>query len=255
MVLMKMVRELAELESARKLMYGRLADFMLQNIDISRVSTVLEAGCGRGSLTVHLAERIGERCKIIAFDIFEGPYRGDLENLRKTVQKMGLENIIKIVKGDVRNMKGINNETVDLILSNELFCDLDRQGLQRALQEFYRILKPKRQMVHGELIPAAENRAQELVIEANSYSLETMVPRPEWFSPTADEVVALMHKMGFTEFLVKYFKTNLRLGFDVALNVLKEWNTDPDFIVRHEKELRRYGLEFPMEHVIFSEKG
>lgn len=242
-----------ELKPARRFMYNRLADFLINNVDVDRISTVLEAGCGSGRLTVPLAEKVGEGRRIIAFDIFSGPYGGDLGILRRAIQWQGLRDIIMAVKGDVRNM-GIGNETVDLIVSNELFCDLDRHGLERTLKEFYRVLKPKGQMAHAELNPFPENRAQEILIEADSYSLKTLTPRPPWFSPSADEVAILMHKIGFRNILVKYFETNLRLSFEVAVAQLKEWNMDLDFISKCEEDLRRYGLEFPMEHVIFCEK-
>jgi len=243
-----------KVESSLGFMYNRLADFLIKNIDLDRVSMVLEAGCGSGRLTIPLAEKLGAKRKIIAFDISSGPYEGDLEILEKTIRKKGLEELIETVKGDVRNMKGIQDEKIDLIVSNELFCDLDRRGLERALKEFHRILKPKGQMAHAELNPFPKNRAQEILIESNSYSLETLTPRPDWFSPSADEVAVLMHKIGFRNILVKYFETSLRLGFEAALELLKIWKTDPKFIMKYDKKLRRYGLEFPMEHVIFCEK-
>lgn len=250
---MKIANE--QFESASSAMYNRLVDFMLEKIDLNRVSTVLEAGCGSGRLTIPLAERGGEKCVIIAYDLFMGPYKESLEILRETIQEKGLEHIVKIVIGDVRNMKGIKNETVDLIVSNELFCDLDLHGLENTLLEFYRILRFKGQMVHAELVPIPENKAQELFIKADySYSLETMTPQPEWFSPSADEVATLLHKTGFTKINVKYFETNLKLSFKAALKRLKEWNVDPIFTTTYEKDLRRYGLEFPMEHVISCEK-
>ena len=63
------VVKLEELEPARRSMYNRLADFLINNLNVDRISTVLEAGCGSGRLTVPLADRIGEGRKIIAFDI------------------------------------------------------------------------------------------------------------------------------------------------------------------------------------------
>jgi len=148
----------------------------------------------------------------------------------------------------------LEDESVDLIISNELFCDLDRNGLERAIKEFYRILKPNGQMAHGELNPAAENEAQRLLIEANAYSLETAQPKPEWFSPFSDEVAALMHKIGFKNIRVEYFETNVKMNFNKSIENLKEWKTDPAFIERHLNDLKGYGMEFPMEHVIFCQK-
>ncbi|MFQ6124463.1 MAG: methyltransferase domain-containing protein [Candidatus Heimdallarchaeota archaeon] len=250
---MKIANE--QFESACSAMYNRLVDFMLEKIDLNRVSTVLEAGCGSGRLTIPLAERGGEKWVVIAYDLFMGSYKKSLEILRETIQKKDLDHIVKIIIGDVRNMKGIKNETVDLIVSNELFCDLDLHGLETTLLEFYRILRFKGQMVHAELVSIPENKAQEFFIKADySYSLETMTLQPEWFSPSADEVATLLHKTGFTKINVNYFETNLKLNFNAALKRLKEWNVDPSFTTTYEKELRRYGLEFPMEHVISCEK-
>ena len=255
MMVMTAIDDPEKVESALSSIYNRLADFLIKNIDLDRVSMILEAGCGSGRLTIPLAEKLGARRKIIAFDISSGPYEGDLEILEKTIRKKGFEKLIETVKGDVRNMEGIQDEKIDLIVSNELFCDLDRRGLERALKEFYRILKPKGQMAHAELNPFPENRAQQILIESNSYSLETLTPRPEWFSPAADEVAVLMHKTGFRDIYVKYFETNLRFGFKAAVELLKKCKTDPKFVTKYEKALRKYGLELPMEHVIFCEKS
>ncbi len=251
---MKTLNTTKDLELAHRLMYERLADFLTRNVNLDHVSVALEAGCGSGQLTIPLAKRIAKRCKIIAFDISSGPYDGALRVLGRIIQKRRLVGTVEIVKGDVRNMINIKDETVDLIISNELFCELDRRGLRRAIKEFYRILKRGRQMVHAELNPFPENKAQELMIKANSYSLETMTPRPSWFSPTADEIAGNLHKTGFSKIHVKYFETNLRLGFDLAVKQLRKWKTAPIFMARYEEDLRRYGLEYPIEHAVFCEK-
>jgi ubiquinone/menaquinone biosynthesis C-methylase UbiE len=238
-------------------MYSRLADFLVDNLDFRRVSVILEAGCGSGELTIPFARnvlKILEEFTIIALDVSTGPYRKTLNTLKERVLKGGLEKFVVVVKGDVRSLKTIKNESVDLIVSNELFCDLDRRGLEEALREFYRVLKPNGQMAHGELSPIPENPAQRLLMEADSFSVETLTPRYEWFSPFSDEVAALMHKIGFKDIAVKYFETNVHLSFDEALKQLKEWNVNPTFIEKRMEDLKKHGLEFPMEHIIFCKK-
>jgi len=239
-------------------MYEKLADFMIENLDLhDDTSTILEAGCGSGKLTIPFAKkvrRILKEFEIIALDVSTGPYKGALDVLKEKVSKEGLERFVLIVEGDVRNMKAIEDESVDLIISNELFCDLTREGLERALGEFYRVLKPNGQMAHGELNPVPENPAQKLLIEADSHSMETLTPKYEWFSPFSDEVAALMHKTGFRNITVKYFETNVHLSFKEAVKQLKEWNINPVFIKKRMGNLKKHGLEFPMEHVIFCEK-
>ncbi|MDH5459516.1 MAG: class I SAM-dependent methyltransferase [Candidatus Bathyarchaeota archaeon] len=238
-------------------MYNRLADFLTENLDFHQISVILEAGCGRGQLTIPFAKKaikILAEFKIIAFDVSAGPYEGALDDLKESVLKERLEKFIVTVNGDVRNMKAIDDESIDLIISNELFCDLDREGLEKALNEFHRILKTDGQMAHGELNPVPENPAQKLFIEADSHSLETLTSEYEWFSPFSDEVVALMHKLGFKNTMVKYFETDVHLSFNDAIKQLKKWNIKPVIIEKHIDELKKYGLEYPIEHVIFCKK-
>lgn len=237
-------------------MYERLAAFLLENLVFDDVSVILEAGCGRGQLTIPFVKQLQnfkKNFKVIAFDISAGPYKGDLDVLRERAQKEGLEAFVFSIKGDVRDMREIANESVDLIISNELFCDLDKNGLERALQEFYRILRIGGKMAHGELSPVPENEAQRLLIKANAHSRESLKPKPKWFSPFSDEIATLMHKIGFKDITVKYFETNVKMNYKEAIAYLKGWIRQ-DFIKTHQKQLRKHGIEFPIEHVIFCKK-
>jgi len=246
------------LEKAVKMMYKQLAVFLVENLDLEKVSTILEAGCGSGQLTIPFVRKVMQiksNFRVIALDLSVGPYKGHLDILKTRLRKEKLEGLISPVNADVRNMDAIANESVDLVVSNETLCELDRNGLEMALREFYRVLRPDTQMVHGELIQAFEDDAQRLVIEANLHSLETSLPRPEWVSPFSDEVAALLHKIGFRDITVKYFETNVKFrGFDAALRKLEEWHIDPVFVKEHLQDIRRYGLEYPMEHLIFCRK-
>ena len=109
-------------------------------------------------------------------------------------------------------------------------------------------------MAHGNLSPVPETPAQKLLIEADSHSLETSTPKPEWFSPPTDEVAALLHGLNFKNITAVYFETNVWFGFDEAVDQLRKWTVDPKFIEDHIDELRRYGVEFPIEPFIFCSK-
>ena len=239
-------------------MYERLAAFMVEHLDFDRVSAILEVGCGSGQLTVPFVKRMRHAkpdVRVIALDLSTGPYRGQLGLLQTRLREEGLGSLIAPIRADVRNMQVIADSSVDLVVSNETLCELDRNGLWRALQEFHRVLKPDGQMVHGELIPAYENEAQRLLIEANLHSVATALPRPDWLSPCSDKVAALLHTIGFKTILVQYFETNLRFSsLNVALEKLQQWHVDPAFIKEHMEELKRWGLEYPMEHLIFCRK-
>jgi ubiquinone/menaquinone biosynthesis C-methylase UbiE len=249
---------LVRLEKTVKAMYERLAAFLVESLDFEKASNVLEVGCGSGQLTVPLVRkliRIKPTFRFIALDLSTGPYKGHLDKLKTRLREEGLDELVTPVNADVRDMDVIGDESVDVVVSNETLCELDRNGLEKALREFHRVLKSDGQMVHGELIQAFENEAQRLVIEANLHSLETSLPRPEWVSPFSDEVAALLHKIGFRDITVTYFETNVRFkGLNVALRKLRQWHVDPVFIKEHLQDIKRHGLEYPMEHLIFCKK-
>jgi ubiquinone/menaquinone biosynthesis C-methylase UbiE len=246
------------MEKAVKDMYERLAVYLVDNLDFEKVSTILEAGCGSGQLTLPFtrkAMQVKPNFKLIALDLSTGPYKGHLDILKTRLQKEKLQGIIIPVNADVRNMNIIANESIDLVFSNETLCELDRNGLEMVLREFHRVLKPGGEMVHGELIQAFENDAQRLMIEANLHSLETSLPRPEWISPFSDEVAALLHKIGFKDITVRYFETNVKFRRPkAALIKLRQWHVDPVFVKEHLQDIKRCGLEYPMEHLIFCSK-
>ena len=230
---------------------------MIDNLDVGKAYTILEAGCGIGQLTlpfVRKLEQIKKDFRYVAYDFFAGPYEGDLRDFNRMVREERLQRLIMAIQGKVESMGMIEDESVDLIISNELFPDLNRTSLAKTLQELYRILKPNGQMAHGELSPISENERQALLIESNAYSLETTQPLPEWFSPCSDEVAALMHKTGFKNIIVKYFETKVKMNYERALEQLKKWKIDPVFVERRRDDIKRFGLELPMEHVIFCKK-
>jgi hypothetical protein len=55
--------------------------------------------------------------------------------------------------------------------------------------------------------------------------------------------------------MVRYFETNVKFtGLDEALGKLRQWHVDPAFIKEHLEDVKKYGLEYPMEHLIFCRK-
>jgi ubiquinone/menaquinone biosynthesis C-methylase UbiE len=246
-----------KMEKVVSSMYERLVSLLIENLDFEKASVILEVGAGRGQLTVPLVKRLKTAklgFRVIALDTSAGPYEGALETLKRDLREEKLEDLVTVVNGDVRNMSAMETESVDLVISNEMLCELNVEGLEKAIQEFYRILKPRGEMGHGELIPVAENEAQKLVIDANANSTETSLPKPEWFSPFSDEAAAMMHRTGFKNIRTTYFETRVKMDYDDALKKLKEWTVRPSWIEKHLDDLKRFGLELPMEHVIFCER-
>ncbi len=64
--------------------YSRLTDFILDNINL-KFSTILEAGCSQGELTIPFAKKVRkfiQNLNLIAFDLSGGPYSNSLKILK-----------------------------------------------------------------------------------------------------------------------------------------------------------------------------
>ena len=242
---MNIARETEEIEPSLMLYYSKLAEFMVQLIDIPEASVIFEPGCGHGALTASLLPLIKRYSKYICYDFYSGVYQESLGKIRKKKMKT-------IVVGDVREIS-LCSDSIDIIFSNELLCELTRNDAQRAINEFYRVLKNKGTLVHGVLSPYPENAAQELVILADTYSAEPIFPK-QWFSPPADELAGMLHKAGFSRILVNYFEETIKFEGEAAFQMLHNWVTKPEFFEKYSENVRRHGLEYPMGQIVCSKK-
>src|SRR5436309_8190626 len=133
----------SELSKAWTKYYDRLAAHFVKQIGQRRFNVILEAGCGKGQLTIPLLGRLPRNVKMIAVDSSKGPYSGWLKELTQKLRTARLERRVHTIKSDARRIKDIEDASVDVVVSNELLCDLPYDSqLENALAEFYRILRP-----------------------------------------------------------------------------------------------------------------
>lgn len=235
-------RRRKDLAAARGEYYDKLAGHFLREIGPNKIRTILEAGCGRGQLTIPLLEKLPASTKMIAVDSSKGPYVGWLKELIASLHSRGLEHRVRAVNSDVRHLDGVNDEAVDVVVSNELICDLYRRPqLRKALRQFYRILRPGGIMVHGEWSSFPTSRPQGFLIR-------------HWPTWNPDQLFAFMKEEGFHHFQVTYFDTTLRLGYENAVEELRAWGATQRLLKRETKLLRQQGIDLPFEHVIRCEK-
>ena len=222
--------------------YVRLAEHFVREIGSNRIQTILEAGCGRGELTIPLLRKLPVSTRMIVVDSSKGPYAGWLNELAATLHRRGLERRVRVVASDVRQLKDVDAESVDGVVSNELVCDLPRKAqLERALREFYRVLRPGGIMVHGEWLSCPTAGPQELLIK-------------HWPSWTPDQLFVLMRKAGFHSFRVTYYDTTIHLGYENAVGELRTWGATDRLLKRYDKLLKQQGIELPLEHLIRCKK-
>src|SRR6266568_4310436 len=113
-----------DLETARTRYYDRLATHFMEQIGQRRPRVILEAGCGKGQLTIPLISKLPRNVKMIAIDSSAGPYAGWLKELAKKLRTDGSEKRVRLIRSDARRIKSVEDESVDVVVSNELLCDL-----------------------------------------------------------------------------------------------------------------------------------
>ena len=233
----------ADIERAYESYYSRMAEHFIEQLGTTHIDLILEAGCGRGQLTVPLLRRLPKEVRMMAVDSSTGPYAGWLDDLVSKLRTAGLESRVQILEADARRMGEVEDKSVDVVVSNELLCDLIPEAqLEMAMREFFRILRPGGTMVHGEWSSYTENSSQSFLVK-------------HWPTWTPDQLHFMMGKTGFRNFSVTYFDTTIRFGHRAALEELRSWGAPRGFFRQNERWVRRYGIRLPFEHVIRCEKA
>ena len=232
----------SDLSKAWTRYYDLLAAHFIERIGRRRLRVILEAGCGKGQLTIPLLRRLPREVKMIAIDSSKGPYAGWLKELSQELRRAGLEKRVRSFRSDARRIRGIEAESVDIIVSNELLCDLPYDSqLEKALTEFYRILRPGGFMIHGEWSSSPAAEPQAFLVK-------------HWPSWTPDQLFSIMRKNGFHDFQVTYFERTIHFGYENALKELQTWGATEKFLRRNDTVLKREGIELPYEHIMQCEK-
>ena len=231
-----------DLEPAWTKYYDRLAAHFMERIGGRPSRVILEAGCGKGQLTIPLITKLPRKARMIGVDSSGGPYAGWLRELGKKLRTDGFEERVRLIRSDARRIKGVEDESVDVVVSNELLCDLPYDPeLEKAVGEFHRILRPGGFMIHGEWSSSPPVEPQSFLVE-------------HWPSWTPDQLFAIMRKSGFQDFQVSYFDTTIHFGYENAIEELRGWGANETFLKRYDKILRRDGIELPFEHIVQCQK-
>jgi len=117
----------------------RRAYMMLE--DLPKNPRILDVGCGPGMQTVELAKLSGGQ--IVALDFHE-PF---LEQLKEAVKEAGVEDRVKVMEGDMRNMK-FDDDSFDVVWSEGAIFII---GFEKGLREWSRLLTPRGYVVVSEL--------------------------------------------------------------------------------------------------------
>jgi ubiquinone/menaquinone biosynthesis C-methylase UbiE len=105
--------------------------------NVKQGQTVADLGCGPGFYTFALAESVGSGGWVYAVDTDEKAVRA----VEKKKAKGKFENV-EAHFSSAADLSFIEDESVDFVLADGLLCSMAPQGLESAVGEMKRILKP-----------------------------------------------------------------------------------------------------------------
>ena len=241
---MQTIREPSRIQGAWEREYARLARAIVSVLP-SDMTSLVDAGCGRGRLTVPLAS-LKPDIQIDAIDRFEGPYAPHRERLREALKAGDLAQRVRIVSGDaLTELRRYPSGSLDVIVSSELLPELDETSLARFFAGCFRVLREGGVTAHAFLSPIPRTEGQKLTIEADSDPRWTAHPPTEWFSPSPESVRGALVAAGFRAVHVETLRGRLRFTERAAQEQLREWAVRASYYSTHEGALRVHGLELP----------
>jgi len=206
---------------------------------------LVEIGCGKGQLTIPLAERL-PRSQIIGVDRFRGSYSQAQTELLSDLASLGKNLAIKVIVSDFRAWLSYQqNSKYDAIISSEFLPEIDSRSMRGFFVESYRVLKAGGTTIHSFLSPRPRNARQRRLIEADSDPRWTKTPPAEWFSPPARRVLEYLRLAGFKRPMRARLRSGLVIRSTAAREVLKDWDVRQSYWKSHRKELEKEGLEIP----------
>ena len=187
-----------------------MEDHLFDTLGLQKGAQVLDAGCGDGYVSIHLAQR-GLRMQGI--DVVDR----HLQKARHNVKKAGLENAITVRKMDYHHLDGFAEDGFDGAYTMETF--VHATDPETSLAEFYRVLKPGGTIALYEYdhsnLSSAPSDLQNSMKQINKYA---SMPANAMFDKGVLE--KMMTEAGFVDVRVRDLTTNitpmLRLFFFLA---------------------------------------
>jgi len=204
--------------------------------------TILEAGAGKGQLTIPLLRRLPGSTSYIAVDSSRGAYRDWLPQLTRLLDATRLRERVRVLNEDVRRMLSVKSQSVNAIVSNELLCDLPREAqLARAFREFRNTLVLAAILIHGEWSSVPRKDQKSFQVTHN----------PSW---NPDQLSIQASNAGFVGIEFCFFDTTLKFKGESAEREVESWAPAKHFLPKNKHILRKHGMRLPPEHIIFCHK-
>lgn len=168
---------------------------LLENVRMTKNSTVLDIGFGAGFPLTELAMRFGKSSKVYGID----PWEAAIKRAEKKLAFYGIDNV-EIIRGIAEDIP-LANQSVDLITSNNGLNNVS--DLNKALDECSRIMKSGGQFIQtmnlNETMVEFYDIMEEVLIErAMKTEIDTMKNHIYTMRRPLEEVIDLVEQKGFS---------------------------------------------------------
>lgn len=127
---------LAQLGKKRLRPGGKVGtNWLIEQGEFSKDKKVLEVACNMGTTLVEIYNRFNP--EIIGVDRDEKA----LEKAKENLKENSLEDKIKVLKADARDLP-FDDNTFDIVINEAMLTMLSDEDKEKAVKEYYRVLKP-----------------------------------------------------------------------------------------------------------------
>jgi SAM-dependent methyltransferase len=250
---MLLIKKTEEIEEVLFKYHSELAIYIINKIENKSKKQIVEIGSGDGTFTIPFLEELNRDFEVFyCVDPFPGPYKNYLEILKSRIARSKCKDKIQIIKKDGSEISEFSSE-IDLIIGHDVLCDLNMNKIEQIFKACFDILRPGRVFIHSGLSEIALNKSEEMLHIINRNSAQP-ISDATWFSPSADVLAGIAYKTGFSTIKFDYLKIPIRFEAEAAVEMVKKWNTKIEFLEKFEDDLLKFGIEYPMEQIIYLTK-
>jgi ubiquinone/menaquinone biosynthesis C-methylase UbiE len=140
--------------------------WLMEQANLNASTKVLEVACNRCTTSVELAQKFN--CSITAVDLDPKV----LEKAKENVHAHGLEKVITIKQANALKLP-FEDATFDVVFNEAMLTMLNAQAKDKAIAEYYRVLKPGGILLTHDVMIVKEENAQ--VIEQLRQTIHVQV--------------------------------------------------------------------------------
>lgn len=164
----------------RKMTFGRERVLRQRTVELAKIrsgDSVLEVGCGTGSLTLAAKGQAGPAGKVFGIDVIPGMIAASQQKAEQAHKDISFQ------LGSINDIPFPNN-TFDVVLCSFMIFHMSEDTRRQGIAEIFRVLKPQGQLLVVDLAmpaqPLQRAIAQRIIFHGGlEHNLEELIPMME----------------------------------------------------------------------------